>query len=318
MPAATIVIIAPREDVHARAVAAAAAKRGVRALIFDTADIPSCDRATLRLSGERLEFEIRSADFDLSFDEVRSVWWRRPSGPRIAEEVTDDRAREFCIRESETLLRGALDASRVPVVNDPAAQARAARKPLQLAVARGLGLSVPRTVMSNDPDRIRSLWEETAGRCVYKTFTAPAWRVAETRRLTQDVLADLEKLRHAPIIAQELIDGRDLRATVIGDRLFAAAASTRLPAGHVDGRLDRTATWHRHDLPEETSRGLVSLVRALGLDYGCIDLRRQPDGRYVFLEINPAGQFLFIEIDREEPLTQSLTELLLEPRRQRA
>jgi glutathione synthase/RimK-type ligase-like ATP-grasp enzyme len=315
MPAATILIIAPREDVHAQTMAAAAARHDARALIFDSAGIPSVDRVALRFGSDRAELHIRAADFDLSFDDVRSVWWRRPLTPHVAEVVTEDRARQFCVRESEALFRGALDATGVPVVNDPAAQARAARKPLQLAVARIVGLTVPRTVMSNDPDQIRQLWEETAGECVYKTFTAPAWRAAETRRLTKDVLADLDTLRHAPVIAQELIEGRDLRATVIGDRIFTAAADTRLPAGRLDGRLDRTATWYPHDLPDETSRGLLRLTRKLGLDYGCIDLRQQPDGGYVFLEINPAGQFLFVEIDTGLPLIRTLMELLLAPRR---
>jgi len=312
MPAATILIIARRDDVHAQVMAAAAEKHDACAVIFDTADIPSVDRATLRFSGDRTEFEIRSTRFNLSFDDVRSVWWRRPSSPRIAEEVADDHARQFCIRESEMLLRGALDAANVPVINDPAAQTRAARKPLQLAVARSLGLMVPRTVMSNDPDTIRDLWEATAGKCVYKTFTAPVGRMAETRRLTQDVLADLQRLRHAPIIAQELIDGRDLRATVIGDHVFAAAGCARLPARHLDGRLDLTTTWQPHDLPDETRRSLVLLARSLGLDYGCVDLRLRPDGQYVFLEINPQGQFLYVEILTGLPLARTLAEFLME------
>jgi len=313
MPAATILIIAPREDVHAQAMVAAAAKHGARAVIFDSAGLPSAERMGLRFGPDRTRLDFRTTAFDLSGDDVRSVWWRRPLGARIAEEVTDERVRRFCVSETEALFRGALDAAGLRVVNDPSAQGRAARKPLQLAVARSVGLTVPRTVMSNDPEQIRRLWEETAGQCVYKTFTAPAWRAAETRRLTREVLADLATLRHAPIIAQEFFEGRDVRVTVIGERIFAAAASTRLPEGQVDGRLDRSATWHPHDLPDETSRALVRLVRALRLDYGCIDLRRQDDGAYVFLEINPAGQFLFVEIDTGQPLVQTLLEWLLDP-----
>ena len=78
----------------------------------------------MRFGSDRAELHIRAAGFDLSFDDVRSVWWRRPLTPHVAEAVTDDRARQFCVRESEALFRGALDATGVPVVNDPAAQAR--------------------------------------------------------------------------------------------------------------------------------------------------------------------------------------------------
>jgi hypothetical protein len=317
MPATTILIVAQRSDVHAQALAALAARYDVRAPVFDAAEFPATAQAALRFGGDPTGLRVRSADLELCFDELRSVWWRRPSAPRIAEEVEDDHARRFCLAESEALLRGALDASRVPVINHPAAQARAARKPLQLATARSVGLAVPETVMSNDPEEIRRFCGTMSGRCIYKTFTAPSQRLATTRLLTEEVLADLETLRHAPIIAQEMIDGRDLRVTVIGDRVFAAAAHGRRTSACVDGRLDRTTTWRPCDLPEQTRNGLVALTRRLGLDYGCIDLREQPDGRQFFLEINPAGQFLFVEIDTGQPLLQSLLELLLEPRRPR-
>ncbi len=45
---------------------------------------------------------------------------------------------------------------------------------------------------------------------------------------------------------------------------------------------------------------------ALGLVYGAIDMRLQPDGTYVFLEINPAGQFLFVESVTKQPIAHRL------------
>jgi glutathione synthase/RimK-type ligase-like ATP-grasp enzyme len=313
MPASTVVIVAPHEDVHARALAAAVARRGGTATIFDMADFPARDRATFGIGGAGDGFELGVGNARLALDTVHSVWWRRPARPRIAEEVADERVRAFCVAESETLLRGALDACGVPIVNNPSAQARAARKPLQLALARALGLSIPRTVMSNDAAHIRALWDACGGHCVYKTFTAPDWTIAETRPMTLDVLADLDKLRHAPVIVQERIDGRDVRVTVIGDRVCAALTHARLPEGVVDTRLDRAATWTPHDLPTEVRSRLSLLLDRLGLDYGCIDLRLCPDGRHVFLEINPAGQFLFMEIDTGAPLCDWLAERLLDP-----
>src|SRR5262249_60883663 len=76
-----------------------------------------------------------------------------------------------------------------------------------------------------------------------------------------------------------------------------------------DGRLD-AQLWREHTLPGRLARQLVRLLRALGLDYGCADLRRLPDGRYFFLEVNPAGQFLMVERDTKQPLVESLCRLL--------
>ena len=51
-------------------------------------------------------------------------------------------------------------------------------------------------------------------------------------------------------------------------------------------------------------------MKSLGLVYGAIDMRRTADDRYVFLEINPAGQWLFIEQHSRQPITAAVAELL--------
>jgi glutathione synthase/RimK-type ligase-like ATP-grasp enzyme len=53
-------------------------------------------------------------------------------------------------------------------------------------------------------------------------------------------------------------------------------------------------------------------MRRLGLVYGAIDMRRTADGRYVFLEINPAGQWLFIEERTKQPITSAVAGKLRE------
>ena len=65
------------------------------------------------------------------------------------------------------------------------------------------------------------------------------------------------------------------------------------------------------ELPEDVIARLRNLMKRLGLVYGAIDMRLTPDGRYVFLEINPAGQWLFVEQQTGQPITKSLVRLLL-------
>jgi hypothetical protein len=52
-------------------------------------------------------------------------------------------------------------------------------------------------------------------------------------------------------------------------------------------------------------------MKRLGLVYGAIDLRLTPEGRYIFLEINPAGQFLHIEYATGQPIAAALAQSLL-------
>lgn len=146
-------------------------------------------------------------------------------------------------------------------------------------------------------------------------MTATSWAFTETRVLTEEDLAHLDRLRHAPIIVQEKIEkGVDVRVNVFGDAVYACEVKTSLPQAALDWRVDMTAQWYDHDLPEEIADKLRALLRALKLHYGCIDMRRQPDGEYRFFEVNPSGQFLFAEIDTGQPLLCALAELLLSAR----
>jgi D-alanine-D-alanine ligase-like ATP-grasp enzyme len=47
------------------------------------------------------------------------------------------------------------------------------------------------------------------------------------------------------------------------------------------------------------------MVQALGLNFGCIDFIVRPDGRMVFLECNPNGQWLWIEMATKMPISES-------------
>jgi glutathione synthase/RimK-type ligase-like ATP-grasp enzyme len=102
----------------------------------------------------------------------------------------------------------------------------------------------------------------------------------------------------------------DVRVTVVGDRLFPTAIRAT-PGGYdVDYRMDLAgATFTPTDLPQETERRLRALMARLGLVYGAIDLRRTPDGD-VFLEVNPAGEWRFIEERTGQPITDAMADLL--------
>ncbi len=63
-------------------------------------------------------------------------------------------------------------------------------------------------------------------------------------------------------------------------------------------------------LPPALTAGLLRLMRRLGLVYGAVDLRRRPDGSYVFFEVNPAGQWLFVEERTGMPISSEVAALL--------
>src|SRR6185503_1800678 len=149
----------------------------------------------------------------------------------------------------------------------------------------------------------------------HKTMTGMAARTLATRAWGDLDAERLPELELAPTIFQRRVDGtRELRITVVGERLFAAEFST----GLTDGRLDRAVSHTRHDLPTAVARGLLSLLERLALSFAAVDMRIDARGEYQFLELNPAGVFLWIEVRTGMPISAAVADLLLDVSRSRA
>jgi hypothetical protein len=181
-------------------------------------------------------------------------------------------------------------------------------------VAGRVGLRVPQTIVSNEPTIVQEFWEGHHRDCVYKSLTPTPSPCRETRPLTEADLPDLHSLSLAPIIVQQRLHGANLRVTVMGRRQFAAIALVDCPEAVFDWRVDLKCRWEPYTLEPALSQRIQDLLIALGLHYGCVDLRFDDSGEPYFLEVNPAGQFLFIEVDTAQPIVEAMCALLVDPR----
>jgi glutathione synthase/RimK-type ligase-like ATP-grasp enzyme len=304
-----VLIVSSLSDPHARAVMAALDDRGTRVELLDLADYPGRLTLTLAFGGGRRRFKLgRPDEGQLDMDAVRAVWWRRPGEFRLPETLRDPAHRRLALSEASTAFHGMFAAMEVLWINPPALDAAASHKPYQLALAQSLGLEVPETMMTSDPEGAREFWRACDGDVVYKQFIAlpDAW--SETRKLGEaETKADDATIRLAPVIFQRHVAAvADLRVTIIGNEVFAAAVNVRDLAYNMDVRMNLDAKHVAHRLPHDVAEKLRALMRRLGLVYGAIDLRLTEDGRYVFLEINPGGQFLYVEDQTRQPITAAL------------
>ena len=55
--------------------------------------------------------------------------------------------------------------------------------------------------------------------------------------------------------------------------------------------------WTKATLPADVKRRVFQLLERLGLVSGALDFIVTPDGRHVFLEVNPAGEWGWLERD---------------------
>ena len=292
--------------------------RGHEVEVLDGADVPtrvglSVELEAVTRPGGAPRLLLHTAGREVDLATCTAAWWRRPRPPQPHPDVVDPEAATFVASECTEGLAGLRAVLPAAWVNDPVLEERAGRKLWQLHVARCLGLTVPHTLATSDPERARSFAAATRSTgTIYKTFLAlpGAWR--ETRVLQDSDAALLASVRHAPVIFQELVPGGvDLRVTIVGDTVLAVAIDSAQAEYPVDYRLDAgRVPMEPTTLPPALSRLLVRLTRKLGLAYAAIDLRRRPDGEHVFFEANPSGAWLWVQARTGAPITETVVDYL--------
>jgi len=249
---------------------------------------------------------------------VRSVWYRRHVEPALPPGL-DEGVRDFCEREARAFLDGALGC--LPAqrwMSHPAAVAQAERKPYQLAIASELGFRIPRTLITNDSQMLTTIAaeRELVAKAVSSGYVASERgnRAIFTSALSTEDLEKLNGLELSPVIFQERIPKlADIRVTVVASKVFAAEIlSQEDESSAVDWRAttDPELPHRVHTLPEEIAGLCRRLVSHLGLAFGAIDLALQPDGQYVFFEINPNGEWLWLEDKLGFPIADTIAEWL--------
>jgi glutathione synthase/RimK-type ligase-like ATP-grasp enzyme len=141
-------------------------------------------------------------------------------------------------------------------------------------------------------------------------------RVVFTNPVKPEDLEDLSGLRLCPMTFQEMVPkAMELRVTVVGKEIFSASINSQSSerATH-DWRRDGAGLiedWRRYDLPEDVKVRLLKLMDYFGLNYGAIDIIVTPDDRHIFLEVNPAGEFFWLERFPGLPISRAIAGVLL-------
>ncbi len=311
-----ILIVTNRSDYTADFVILRLNELGIQYVRFNTEDFPFNARVSLSLHEQQLELEKSSKRLNLS--EVSSVWYRRPEGPFFPPDF-DSGARDFVTRESRECLLGIWRTLTCLWVNNPDRIRLAENKVEQLTRMRNMGLAIPKTLITNDPEQAKKFYQDCNGNAVAKTLRQSHGKdghqeyVIYTSALQNEHLSLFDTIRFSPVIFQERLQKSvDIRVTVVKSEVFATEIHSQEGAEtQVDWRTDTLSLKHVvHKLPEHIEDQCLKLVKSYGLAFGAIDLVRTPNSGYVFLELNPNGQWAWIEAITQQPISMKLIEVL--------
>ena len=298
-------------------------RRGVPYFRFNTEDFPHATRTSLRFDSEGISGDLATTKGTLRLEDIHSVWFRRPLMPTPAREIVEPRARRFSCVESHEYIEGLWKTMDCFWVSRPDRIRTAESKLLQLKVAQQLGFSIPKTLVTSDPDEAREFLAGT-NKAVYKPLRQSRLEYEQgTMLVFTNVVRDfhaseLERVKYAPCLFQEYVPKRlELRLTVFGTEVFATEIHSQATEHAKDDwrRSPARALPHRtHALPHDVKARCIRLLKRLGLAFGAIDMVLTPQGEYVFLEINPNGQWAWIEQRTGQPMSRSLVDLLVDGR----
>lgn len=317
-----ILIITNKKDYTADFLILELEQQGIDFVRLNTEDFPQTVKITLKTSSYDVTGHFIINDRVISFDKIRSVWYRRPVPSEPAREVEDIEAKEFIVTESRVSLENIWQLlSSKRWVNHPNKLQICKSKLLQLQVAAQIGFQTPSTLLTNQPSDVQSFYDRHNSSLIYKPLRHASIihdnnpKTIFTSKLTEEHRNHFDAVQYAPSLFQPLIEKQvDIRVTVVGNKVFAVAIhSQESEATRVDWRrIDSDKLVHKsHKLPTRIESWCIELTQKFDLSFAAIDLILTPKGDYIFLELNPNGQWAWIEqICPDIRIRQSLIELL--------
>lgn len=300
----------------------ALSKKGVPTFRFNTDEFPLNVQLTAQFDNDQSNHRLEYAGQSISTEQVKAVWMRRIWQPKFNQEL-DPQYIQACTQESTTTLEGFWDSLREARWVDNLEKIEAAsNKQRQLRLAKEVGLVIPRTLITNKAEAAREFFQQVEGKMVSKLLSALGYSMSArpdmflyTSTVQEEDLQDAESLRYCPMVFQEQIPKeKELRVVYVNGKTFVGALNS---ANYNDASVDwrkpgvEVGAWEHHQLPEEVQNRLQAFMGALGLYFGACDFILTPSGEYVFLEVNPVGEWGMVEKELNLPISSAIADTLI-------
>lgn len=259
----------------------------------------------------------------IPFDKIGAIWNRRDFTINYSDNEIDPETHYINSQKSilvNSLLKYMDD--KVPCMNKIQSNWLANSKYLQSEIARASGLLCPETFQGGSVDLAHQFLEKSVNHktCIKALEAIHLKRGNDTYAHYTSIFEpkskdQLASIRSCPIVLQKFIEkDYEIRATVIGNEVFSASIDTKKASD--DAKIDwRHYDWANTpylpiDLPLKIKESLIEINRELKLVYGAYDLIKTKEGEYYFLEVNPQGQWLWIEDLTALPISKTIAKWL--------
>lgn len=322
-----ILIFTNKEDVHPTPVIEILNKRNTPVFRFNTECLLTDYEFNWWNDSDCCDFIIKNVYSGLTVkgSEITSIWDRRPEAPKELLINSTEEINKLNLNEAVgflSFLRYYLkDVFSIgSIVNDRYASS----KMLQIRIAQQVGLEVPSSCFSNNkPDLIGFAkgYQELILKPI-DGFSHVSDNEQEyvfySKKIASDSLMDIPDdafIQSISFLQNYVEKAYEVRVTVVGRKVFGCKIDSQAmedEQGRIDWRqgFDHNIKHEAIELPLDIEHKCVAFLKKMGLNFGAFDFIVTPDNRYVFLECNPNGQWLWIEILTGQKISEAIADAL--------
>lgn len=310
-----ILLITNQRDLTTDYIVLELQKRGLEYYRLNTEMLPSF---RVRMGAEsREDWSISLEGRTISGKNISAAYFRRPGKPEVNENVEAKEYRQYAETEWNAFLKSLYSRLDGRWLNSPTNIALSEDKPKQLFLAKDIGFLIPELSITNDITAFQNIATDHSviGKPLRQALIdGDQEKVIFTTSLPPLSSLDERALSYAPIIVQhEIKKIYDIRVTVVGNKIFPVAIhSQKNKRTMVDWRSGAVPDLEHEiiSLPKTIEKKCKAIVSTLDLKYGAIDLVKDQDNRYWFLEINPNGQWAWVENRTGLPIASAIVDEL--------
>ncbi len=205
-------------------------------------------------------------------------------------------------------------------INNPQRTFEAENRLNQLLLAQRLGFSTPETLITNEIEVAKKFFKRFPQNTIVKVLHHHEIYLGKksyrflTNHIETSQLSKFNELTYAPVIFQEKIENdSEFRVTIVKDKVFSCRISTIKEKGNFSDLhkiKEKELVFSEINIGRKMEKLCIKLNKELGLMVSSIDLVQAKNGELLFLEINPIGDWNWIEKHTNLPITKSMFDLM--------
>lgn len=251
-------------------------------------------------------WEISYRNNTINSNTTLSIYYRKPTFPDTSDFAPE--YRRIINSDILAIIDGLANSFSGVVLTKPYLLRQAENKIFQLIYAKSHSILMPKSFIGNN-DHWKCINDQRIIKpiSVGKIETSSGIAIIQTNLMHENDSYDSPEL--TPVYIQEYIKKSfEVRITVVDDDFFAVKI---VSDNMIDWRAGNNNQYEIIDIPIEIKKCIKMMMKDFQLRFGAIDYIVDVDGKWYFLEINPNGQWQWLECILGLSISDSIMNMLL-------